>query len=125
MVDDVLDVLGGDLAVEQDLLAAAAEARLRPATEVHDHLDDVADLGQGAHALTDDRGERVEQGIEVVAGGGWDGGGHGASGGWRGHQIAGTSVGSATRTSASLISRETVAMASMPCSSKRWSMGDS
>ena len=45
---------------------------------------------------------------------------------WRGgHQTAGTSEGSATRTSASLTSSETVAMASIPCSSRRWSIGDS
>ena len=45
VVDDVLDVRLGDLALEQDLLAAAAEARLRAAPEVHHDLDDVRSAG--------------------------------------------------------------------------------
>ena len=125
VVDHVADVLGRDLAVQQDLLAAAAEARLRAAAQVHDHLDDIRHLRQGPHALADSRRERHEQRLQVVAGGGADGSGHGASPGWRGHQTAGTSDGSATRTSASLMSRETEAMVSSPCSSKRRSTGDS
>ncbi len=47
VVDHVLDVVLADLAVEQDLLAAAAEARLRLAPEVHDDLDDGARPGAG------------------------------------------------------------------------------
>ena len=66
--DDRLDVGLGDVALEQDLLAAATEARLRAAAEVHHDLDHVAVGGQGAHALGDLQGQRVEQRVDVVGG---------------------------------------------------------
>ena len=66
VVDHVLDVLRLDLAVEQDLLAATAEAGLRPAAEVHDDLDDAAYALEGAHALADLGRQRLEERLEVV-----------------------------------------------------------
>ncbi len=53
VVDHVLDVLGADLALREDLLATAAETGLRLAAQVHDHLDDGADPLEGTHAPTD------------------------------------------------------------------------
>ena len=120
-----------DLAVEQHLLAAAAEARLRTPAQVHHDLDEVA-LGRQPHqAVADLLRQRIEQEVQVV--GDLTGlAGHGSScpggvgGRWRGHRVAtGTMAGSATRTRVSFNSRETVAIVSKPASSSRRSSGDS
>ena len=70
VVDDVLDVLLGDLAIEQDLLAATAEARLGTPAEVHDDLDQVALGRQRAQAVADLRrqGERAARSRSSVIG---------------------------------------------------------
>ena len=119
VVDHVLDVVDTDLALAEDFLATTAEARLRPAAQVHDDLDDGVHPGQRPHVLTQLGRHGREQRFEVVGRIGRRRGGHGLLRCRCGHQTAGTSEGSATRTRASLISRETDAMASMPCSSRR------
>ena len=126
VVHHVLDVLGRDLAIDEDLLTTGApETGLRSATQVHDDLDDVGQARHLPQTVGELRRQGVEQGLQVIGGMGWGAGWHGPSLGWRGHQRAGTSAGSATRTSASLTSRDTRAMTSMPSSSSRRSTGDS
>ncbi len=65
VVHDVPDVGLGDLAVEKHLLAVG-EARLRATPQVHDHLEQVAAIGERAEAGHDLRGERRHQVVQVV-----------------------------------------------------------
>ena len=103
---------------------AVREARLRPAAEVQDDLDQRLLLGQRVDGVDDLRRQRRQERVEVVD--------RFASpvsgqpillGGQR--TPAGTSAGSATRTSVSFISRVTVAIVPKPASSSRRSIGDS
>ena len=65
VVDDVRDVGLGDLALEQRHLGIR-EARLRPAAEVHDDLDQRLAVGQRVDGVDDLRRQRREQRVEVV-----------------------------------------------------------
>ena len=111
VVDDVGDVGLADLAIEQRHLAVR-EARLRPAAEVEDDLDEVLLGGQRVDGLDDLRRQRREEQRRgrrsprvdpfrastvppLVAG-------------WILQRTAGTSAGSATRTTVSFISSVTV-----------------
>ena len=113
VVDDVLDVLLGHLALEQHLLAAAAEARLGRAAEVHDDLDQVALGRQRAQIASPiSGGSAIEQRLEVVGAFGW------CRSGRSSFVVSvivgcisrgrGTSAGSSTRTALSFISSETL-----------------
>src|SRR5262249_12946677 len=62
---DVRDVLGRDLAVGEVLLASD-EARLRPAPEIHDDLEQPLRPLEAAHALLEIRRERPQESAEVV-----------------------------------------------------------
>ena len=64
-LDDVVDVAVVDLAVEQRHLRVR-EARLRPAAEVHDDLDERRPIGQRVDGGDDLGREGREQGVEVV-----------------------------------------------------------
>ena len=66
VADDGGDVLGGDLAVAQDLLAAG-EPRLGEPAEVHDDLEQPVEAIERADALTDVGGKGAEDGLELVA----------------------------------------------------------
>ena len=66
--DDVLQVVLGDLALEQHALAARAEAGLGPAAEVHHDLDDVEHVGQRADGVADLRRQGLQQRLHVVGG---------------------------------------------------------
>ena len=52
VIDDVGDIAIGDLAVEEVLLAGG-EARLRPAAEVHDDLEEIGPVREALEALAD------------------------------------------------------------------------
>ena len=65
VVDDVRDVMLGDLALEQRDLAARV-ARLGLAAEVQDDLDQGLSLGQGANGVHDLGRERLEQDLEII-----------------------------------------------------------
>ena len=114
-----------DLAVEQADLRVR-EARLGPAAEVHDDLDQRGPIGQRMHRVDDLRRQRGQQGIEIVhrfelAVVGWHGRLH-----YTGYRTpAGTRAGSATRTRVSFMSSVTLAIGSKPASSSRRSIGDS
>jgi hypothetical protein len=128
VVHDVLDVTVDDLALEQDLLPAAPEARLRTAAQVHDHLDEIPIGGQLLDGGDDLGRERGEECVEVVGHLPTLDAGHGFSfpaRRGRHHRTAGTMTGSATRTSVSFMSSVTVAMRSNPASSSRPSTGAS
>ena len=143
VVDDVLDVLFGDLALEQLGLAAAAEARLRRAAEVHHDLDHVRALGSARKlrwisggsassrasmsSVSSTCGSRRPVSRRSPAGS------SSSSGSYRltyhdclpGQRTAGTSIGSATRTRVSFNSSDTWATGWKPASSSRRSSGDS
>ena len=65
VVDDVGDVGLADLAIAEGDLAVG-EARLRPAAEIHDDLDDVLSIGQLTDGRDDLGWDRGEEDLEVV-----------------------------------------------------------
>ena len=124
VVDHVLDVLLGHLALEQHLLATATETRLGRPAEVHDDLDHVALGGNCADTVGDLGRQRHEQGLEVL----------GVSSGFLVHlafifacfaqrSAAGTSAGSWTRCASSLSKSDTWATVLKPFSARRRSSG--
>ena len=66
--DDVLQVVLADLPVQQDALAARAEAGLGSSTQVHDDLDDIDDVWQCPDGIADLGRQGLQQGGHVVGG---------------------------------------------------------
>ena len=119
VIDDERDVRLGDLAVEQADLGVG-ETPFGLATEVHDDLDERLAIRESVDRFDDLGRQRRQQHIEVV-----DGlalavvGTHAGllSHGYR--TPAGTSAGSATRTSVSFMSSVTLAIVPKAASSRR------
>ena len=65
VIDDVAEVVLGDLALEEGRLAVG-EARLRPPAEVHDDLDQVGWIGQSLDGIEHVRRKRLEKQPQVV-----------------------------------------------------------
>ncbi len=134
VLDDVGDVAVADLAIEQRGLGRGV-ARLRPAAEVQDDLDQRLPVRQGVDRLHDLRRQRRQEHVEVVHGLALAlGGSHADRPSFvvghldvvlRHRTPAGTRRGSATLTRVSFISSVTVAIEAKPSSSRRRSIGDS
>ena len=134
VLDDVGDVAVGDLAVEQRDLRRRV-ARLGPAAQVQDDLDQRLPVRQGMDRLHDLRRQRRQEDVEVVHGLALAlGGSHADRPSFvvghldvvlRHRTPAGTRRGSATLTRVSFISSVTVAIEAKPSSSSRRSIGDS
>ena len=84
VIDHVLDVFLGHLAIQQDLLAAFAETCFGRAAKVHHDLDQVTLGGQSAQPIGDLGRNCHEQGLQIVGLIGRDPGQHAGVGGLHG-----------------------------------------